>query len=222
MSLAQARQTGHTRGPSGLCVFDQKATNWCLPRWHLEGSPGFGRGVRAGSNLQHVVASDGVSCACNKKLGYCFDKGSNKCALYKMDPNTPRRLPPGSVQTMIDGEYGVQMADGWLGSDKNNMCKAYPHPFTGEGCRTWRTQSKCKNLLGLHAVEMPVIGNCAKLAEKNKECYTGKGHGKIVVIPYDAFSGRTAVHMCFCAKDACTEYDSIVPDTKYNTFVCGK
>lgn len=193
------------RGYHGHCYANK---NMCIKRWILNNiNP-----VRV--DTQHVLGSDGKSCACNKANGYCFSKVANQCESFKA--RSPDVYPPAGKKMLLNNT----MTDVYFGADKNNFCTHGSSPFAGEGCRMWRKNHKCGDMMGLHTVHKPMVENCLKLAEEEKKCYTEKGGGKIILLDssYMTHKNRNSVTMCFCSVNSCADEH---PHANYHTFACG-
>jgi len=218
------------RAPDGSCL---PAKGYCIRRWVMKADHTFDtQPVLAGKEpyADLAVGADKVSCACDKKQGYCFSKVNNKCERFDLndkfltnDPShsghrrrTPAHAlqkPPAPTKILVNGTA----ENTWFGIDKNQMCVQSTSPFVGQGCRIWRSNHKCKKMLGLAAVRKNHIRSCAQEARAEKRCYRGPKHSSVIMVrSFDRLSG---VQMCYCSIDACEETK---PDNKWNTVVCGK
>jgi len=213
-------------GYHGICVL--RSQFFCIKRWVL-GVDGQYNGdfinYRDGrNNGKYMLGSDSRSCACNKEAGYCFSKDTNECERFEWSSlqGSLRHSNTGTSAVGVPGSldifYKNAMQKVWFGSGDKNFCNAETHPFTGEGCRTWRKEHKCDKMLGLAAVKAPAPENCMELAKAEKRCYTSRGGGKIVLLP--SHMRVNHVIMCFCSTNACV--DEAAPHAAYHTFACGQ
>jgi hypothetical protein len=195
-------------GDDGQCTH---GSNYCIRRFNLKADGSINEDP-VGVGSMYVLASDGSSCKCSPKGGYCFSREMNSCQKAVSTGSTP--MPARNVQT----NNGTKKA--WFGVDPNNFCIVSQDPFLGPGCRLWRQGHKCRGMRGLHAVKAPYVENCLKQAEADDKCYKGKNGERIILVPSRA--RRTST--CFCATNSCPDNQTpaaVIKASHYNTLACG-